>query len=53
MFLNDFSLDPTLAKSKFEGKYPNEDISSKEKSTYINIKYKEAKEVNIDKIINT
>ena len=53
MFLNDFTLDPTLAKSIFKGKYPNVDISGKEIATYINTKFREAKAVNTDKIMNT
>ena len=52
MFLKDYTLDPTIAKSIFKNKFPNIDLSGADINTYITTKYKEAKAINNDKIIN-
>ena len=52
MFLKDYTLDPTIAKSIFKNKFPNIDLSGTDINTYITTKYKEAKAINNDKIIN-
>lgn len=52
MFLKDYTLDPTITKSIFKNKFPNIDLSGNDINTYITTKYKEAKAINNDKIIN-
>jgi len=53
LFLEDYRLTPIEAKDKFKQKFPNIDISGKDINTYINTKYRDAKNINRDKIINT
>ena len=52
MFLKDYTLDPTIAKSIFKNKFPNIDLSGSDINTYITTKSKEPKTINNDKIIN-
>lgn len=53
MFLEDYRLTPVKAKDRFKNKFPNINLSGNDINTYINTKYREAKTINRDKILNT
>ncbi len=53
LFLKDYRLTPVEAKDKFKTKFPNIDLTGNDINTYINTKYREAKNINRDKILNT
>ena len=53
LFINDITLDPTIAKSIFKNKFHNIDIRRNDTNTYIISKYRETKNINRDKIDNT
>ena len=52
LYVNDITLDPTIAKSIFKNKFPNIDLTGNDTNNYIITKYREAKNINKDKIIN-
>ena len=51
IFLEDYSLTPVEEKDIFKLKFPSI-LSGKDIMAYINTKYKEAKNINKDKILN-
>ena len=53
MFIEDYRISSTEAKSKFNLKFPNIALTTKELNTYIITKYRETKNINNGKIINT
>ena len=52
MFIDDYKLTPNEAKYQFKLKYPNVDLDDKDVITYINSKYREAKNINQEKFKN-
>ena len=53
LFLKDYTLDPTTAKSIFSRRFPNIDLTGNDINTYIKTKYKESQKINHEKIKNT
>ena len=53
MFINDYNLDPTLAKINFNKKFHNMDLTEADINNMIKNKYKEACKINNNKIQNT
>ena len=53
MFINDYNLDPTLAKVNFNKKFPNIDLSGADVNIMIKNKYKESCKFNNNRIQNT
>ena len=52
MFLEDYRLTPVEAKERFKTKFPNINLSGNDINIYIKAKYRDAKLINKDKIIN-